>query len=441
MEITINSNPTEKKNIKENKGIIGKGSKPAGAFKGKARKQKISRRRVFMRINQNISAMTAWRALKTTDRHTGRTMEKLSSGLRINRAADDAAGLAISERMRSQIIGLEQSVSNAQDGISLIQTAEGALDETHAILNRIRELTIQAANEVNEKGDVLKIQDEVNALIEEIDRISKTTEFNTKTLIDGNLDHLELQIGANAGQSIEIALKNMDAEALGLVEGSGEEEEEINLISFLLEEEKEIDFSQVAYQEVSGQFYTEGHVIGFSSDNYYVAEKFISAGGTIYNTADQVQAGNFVTVEKVIESLDQETLEERYSTGDKSENYYFTEGGTVLYEPGQSFENPGEQQTITNTEFGNLIQILDGAIDRVSEFRSELGAAQNRLEHTISNLEVARENLSAAESRIRDADMALKMMELTRHQIMKQAGTAMMAQANMRPQAILQLLG
>ncbi len=290
-----------------------------------------------MRINQNIAAINAWRNLGMTDRAMGRTMEKLSSGLRINRAADDAAGLAISERMRSQVNGLDRAVANAQDGISLIQTAEGALDETHAALHRIRELTIQAANQVNEIGDVEKIQDEVDQLVMEIDRIASTTEFNTKKLLDEN-STITLQIGANEGQTMQVNLQAMGANDL---------------------------------------------VIGLTTDD-----------------------GNIT-------------------------------GRTIGF-----IDTSGTDDVVVNpSAFDGFIELLDDAIDEVSSFRSELGSYQNRLEHTINNLEVASENLTAAESRIRDADMAAEMMSMTRHQIMTQAGTAMLAQANMRPQSVLQLLG
>ncbi len=302
-----------------------------------------------MRINQNIAAINAWRNLGMTDRAMGKTMEKLSSGLRINRAADDAAGLAISERMRSQVRGLDKAVENAQSGISLIQTAEGALDETHAALHRIRELTIQAANEVNEDGDVQKMQDEISQLQAEINRIATTTEFNTKNII-GPVDvtdtsafdeTITLQIGANEGQTMEISLQDMRATQIGLA--------------------TDVDGVSASDIENVGD-------IKFASDGALEAD------------------------------VDQEY-------------------------------------------FSAAIQIIDQAIDDVSSFRSELGSYQNRLEHTINNLEVASENLTAAESRIRDADMAAEMMSMTRHQIMTQAGTAMLAQANMRPQSVLQLLG
>ncbi len=277
-----------------------------------------------MRIQTNIESLNAYRNLNTTNRAMSRSLERLSSGFRINRAADDAAGMAISEKMRSQIGGLRQAVRNAQDGISLIQTAEGALNETHTILQRIRELAVQAATETYDDSDVAALQEEVSQLIEELDRIADETEFNQKTLLDGSLDStaeggesLNIHIGANAGQSIAVDIGDMSASALGI------------------------------------------------------------------DTIDLRDAG-------------------------------------------------GADAAIT---------AVSTAIDDVSSQRSELGAVQNRLDHTITNLEVAAENLTAAESRIRDVDMAAEMMDFTKNQILTQAGVAMLAQANMAPQAVLQLLG
>ncbi len=274
-----------------------------------------------MRIQTNIESLNAYRNLNTTNRAMSRSLERLSSGFRINRAADDAAGLAISEKMRSQIRGIGQAVRNAQDGISLIQTAEGALNETHAILQRMRELAVQAATETYEAGDVATLQEEITELVEELDRIANNTEFNQKTLLDGSLtlegegEGLTIHIGANAGQSIVVGIDDMSASELGI-------------------------------------------------DMVNVAE-----------------------------------------------------------------------------DAGAAITAISAAIDDVSSQRSTLGAVQNRLEHTITNLEVAAENLTGAESRIRDVDMAAEMMEFTKNQILTQAGVAMLAQANMAPQAVLQLLG
>ncbi|MGB4025992.1 MAG: flagellin [Bacillota bacterium] len=275
-----------------------------------------------MRINTNISALNAWKNLAITDGLMAKSLEKLSSGYRINRAADDAAGLAISEKMKAQTRGLRQAVRNAQDGISLIQTAEGALNEVHAILQRMRELVVQAGNGIYESDDLQMIQDEINQLVDEIDEISTRTEFNTKKLLDGTVaTGISLQIGANAGQVMEISIAKMDSQSLG------------------------------------------------------------------------VQGVNIVP----------------------------PTDGTV--------------------DIDAQIKAIDGAIKLVSQERSKLGAYQNRLEHTINNLNTAAENLEAAGSRIRDVDMALEMANFTRHQILQAAGTAMLAQANLTPQSILKLLG
>ncbi|MGB3973843.1 MAG: flagellin Hag, partial [Peptococcia bacterium] len=283
-----------------------------------------------MRINHNISALNTWRSLAQTDGALGKSLEKLSSGFRINRAGDDAAGLAISEKMRAQIKGLNMAARNAQDGISLIQTAEGALAETHSILQRMRELLVQANNGINDDtadtGDLAKIQAEIKQLYNEIDGIRDRTEFNGKTLLDGTFSatgsgtDMVFQIGANANQSLTINIEDMGANKLG----------------------------------------TSGIKI------------------------------NAIDVEAF---------------------------GT------------------TATSFDKQLEAIDAAINTVSETRANLGANQNRLEHTIINLQTSAENLTAAESRIRDVDMAAEMMEFTKQSILAQAGTAMLAQANQRPQS------
>lgn len=271
-----------------------------------------------MRINHNISALNAWRNLTATDGALSKSLERLSSGYRINRAADDAAGLAISEKMRAQIGGLNKAQQNAQDAISLLQTAEGALNETHSSLQRMRELAVQAANGTMTNEDRNQLQAEVDQLISEVQRIATTTEFNTKKLLTGqSFTNAQFQVGANANQAMTITISAMTKGALGV-------------------------------------------------------------SGLKISTVSKATAA---------------------------------------------------------------ITTLDTAINRVSTVRSKLGAYQNRLEHTVANLGVASENLTAAESRIRDLDMAKEMAEFTRTQILSQAGTAMLAQANMKSQTVLKLLG
>ena len=285
-----------------------------------------------MRINNNVMALNAHRQLAINQSNASKSMEKLSSGVRINRAGDDAAGLAISEKMRGQIRGLKQAQRNAQDGISLIQTAEGALNETHAILQRMRELAVQAATDTNTDTDRKEIQKEINQLLEEIDRIANDTEFNTQKLLDGTFQGKVIHIGANEGQSMEITIASMTTADLGTDTGT--------LKSL------EVDVESA------------------------------SSGGV----------------------LDQDSAD-------------------------------------------SAITIINDAIEQVSAERSKLGAIQNRLEHTIANLGTSAENLQAAESRIRDLDMAEEIMAFTKNQILQQAATAMLAQANMAPQSVLQLLG
>ncbi|NAP00315.1 flagellin Hag [Halomonas sp. MG34] len=284
-----------------------------------------------MIINHNIAALNAHRQLGANQGATQNSLEKLSSGLGINKAGDDAAGLAISEKMRGQIKGLEMASKNAQDGVSLIQTAEGALNETHSILQRMRELTVQAGNTAtqDEATDLEAIQSEIGSLIEELGGeagskgISDRTQFNGKNLLDGTFTNETLQIGANEGQQLEVSIEDMSASALG---------------------------------------------------------------------SETVKMNSIDVTDFETESFD------------------------------------------------NQLAGIDEAINQVSTQRSSLGAVQNRLEHTINNLGTSQENLTAAESRIRDVDMAKEMMNFTKNNILSQAAQSMLAQANQQPQGVLQLL-
>ncbi|MFS0688512.1 flagellin Hag [Sporosarcina sp. 179-K 8C2 HS] len=293
-----------------------------------------------MRINHNIAALNTHRQLGANNMQASKNLEKLSSGLKINRAGDDAAGLAISEKMRGQIRGLDMAQKNAQDGISLIQTAEGALNETHSILQRARELAVQSANDTNTQTDRSELQKELNQLLEEVDRIADNTEFNTKKLLNGDRNGsatdqgLVFHIGANNGQKVLLEISSMKTDAIGTkASGSGSTAVTAKMISTLKD-----------------------------------------SGITTQANADAA------------------------------------------------------------------ITTLNDAIEAVSGERSKLGAMQNRLEHTINNLGTSSENLTAAESRIRDVDMAKEMMEFTKNNILTQAAQAMLAQANQQPQGVLQLL-
>ncbi len=366
-----------------------------------------------LRINQNIAAYNAHRNLTQTDNSLSKSLERLSSGLRINRAADDAAGLSISEKLRSQVRGLQQASRNAQDGISLIQTAEGALAETHSILQRMRELAVQAANGSLTDTDRNAIQEEVTALITEVTRIADTTSYNNQKLLQGGL-----------GSSITVLGDS-------LVAASG-----------------------IASIESVGATPGSGYALSYASDdktlsltNGTTTESVVITPPSGFNTAVVTFAslGIKVTVNSAIGNQDIASGSGGFTVSSGSmplqiganaeENISVSIGNMSAGGLGINAVNVGTTSTAVSA-----ISILDMAIDAVSTQRSKLGAVQNRLEHTISNLGVAQENLAASESRIRDVDMAAEMVSFTRNQIMIQAGTAMLAQANAVPQTVLQLL-
>ena len=271
-----------------------------------------------MVVQHNMNALNANRQLNISTGSLSKSTEKLSSGYRINKAADDAAGLSISEKMRSQVRGLNRASTNAQDGISLVQTAEGALNETHSILQRMNELATQAANDTNTSIDRTAIQEELTQLTSEIDRIQSSTQFNTMNLLDGTFKGKNLQVGALCGQQISISINQMNASSLG---------------------------------------------IGYSTIK---VTSFSAAGASMSK--------------------------------------------------------------------------IQSAIDQVSSQRAKLGAIQNRLEHTVNNLDTTSENTQAAESRIRDTDMATEMVQYSATNIIQQAGQSMLSQANSQTQGVLSLL-
>ncbi len=279
-----------------------------------------------MVVNTNVLALNSHRNLSSVGSMQAKSSARLSSGMRINSAADDAAGLAISEKMRSQIRGLDMAAKNAQDGVSMVQTAEGAMQEIGNMTQRIRELTVQASNDTNEASDRSKIADEVDQLVQEITEMSKRTEFNKKTLgtgaFSGSGNGVFLQVGANGGQSIKFNIGSTTASSLGLT-----------------------------------------------------------------SIASSIKASG------------------------------------------------AKASTISG-----LLSKIDKAISTVTDQRASLGAVQNRLEYTINSLKISSENLSASESRIRDTDMAKEMMNLTKSNVLQQAATSMLAQANQAPQNVLQLL-
>ena len=416
-----------------------------------------------MRINHNIAALNTYRQLSLNTTSGSKSLEKLSSGFRINRAGDDAAGLAISEKMRGQIRGLNQASRNAQDGISLIQTAEGALDETHAILQRMRELAVQSATDTNTEADRSNIQDEIDQLASEITRISETTQFNTMNLLDGSFGDKKFHIGANSEQNVDLAIKNMSAEALK-VAGGGRE---------LATKVTDIEFKGVA---VTNALKVGDNIIAVDIDGtYYAVEDVVvdAEGGLVavkdakeytLKTDGTTFDGKLVTEGKILMgdvAVDVLKDDSGAVVAAKLDSAYYVledielnaEGTAVVAKTGATdlvSSVEGAQEYIETTKGGinvstqpaadKAITTINDALENVSKERSKLGAIQNRLEHTIKNLDTSAENLQASEARIRDVDMAKEMMEFTKQNILQQAAQAMLAQANQAPQGVLQLL-
>ncbi|MEK5035992.1 flagellin [Paenibacillus sp. FSL R7-0302] len=379
-----------------------------------------------MIINHNIAALNTHRQLASNTANTNKNIEKLSSGLRINRAGDDAAGLAISEKMRGQIRGLDQASRNSQDGISLIQTAEGALSETHSMLQRMRELTVQSNNGTNTADDLTSIQKEITALSDEITRVATKTEFNTKTLLNGSLGTKAadgtvaiadlttagITVSANGVKPTETITFAVDATthkitATGTNSGVSQT---LDLGTGAVKSGANLNFDKL------------GLSLAFGADSTQAALNTLADGKTITTTGSslsfQIGANNNTTLSISIGDMTSSAL----GAGN---------GGTLT---------SISAVNVKTASFDDNLKVIDQAISQVSSQRADLGAWQNRLEHTINNLNASSENLSAAESRVRDVDMAKEMMEQTKNNILSQAAQAMLAQANQQPQGVLQLL-
>jgi len=398
-----------------------------------------------LRINQNIAAMNAYRNLSVTDGQMAKSLERLSSGFRINRAADDAAGLSISEGLRSQIGGLKTAVRNAQDGISVVQTAEGALSEVHSILQRMRDLAVQASNTGSQDTTArTAAQTELTQLNLELDRIGSTTRFGGQTLLNGSPASVTGAVtggttGALAGAAFQLVgtWKNASTGA------------NVTLVAA----------TTGTVSIANGTYTTAG-----------AYQNALQSGVDATLTASGIAAGS---VKATVSDDGGGVWKVSLTTASLSVGTTFTTGtsttpgviaATTSTSQANAFNgtfqigaNTGEQVAISFTGVSSTglgtngldlvnsaaaaITTIDSAIASVSTTRATLGAYQNRFEHTINNLNVTVENLSASESRIRDTDMAAEMVNFTRSQILSQAGTAMLAQANAQPQSVLKLLG
>ena len=471
-----------------------------------------------MIINHNISALNTYRQLTVNNNASSKSLEKLSSGYRINRAGDDAAGLAISEKMRGQIRGLNMASKNAQDGISLIQTAEGALNETHSILQRMRELAVQASNGTNTNEDRAELQKEIEQLKSEINRISTDTEFNTKKLLDGSISNNAKLDDTNAAKLLDVKVVNDNISAgdytisIEVNETTALIDLEHNTTNETKADDVELSASEnplgvgkytLVLTALSGEtdHYdavlkdATGKVVASRSDVNITnagGEATLDIGGLTFTWNDNSSGGggggddtstvsagsteviisaNFTVT---VADADGKQVDSKTVSGNTtgtvnvgglaiSFNTSLTndESKATVETDAVSFQigaNAGQYTKLSISDMSSkalgvdgidlstaesaseAITTIDQAIQSVSSERAKLGAIQNRLEHTINNLGTSAENLTAAESRIRDVDMAKEMMEFTKNSILQQAAQAMLAQANQMPQGVLQLL-
>ena len=368
-------------------------------------------------INTNVMSLNAQRNLATNSASLGTTIQRLSSGLRINSAKDDAAGLAISERFTTQIRGLNQAARNANDGISLAQTAEGAMAEIGNNLQRIRELAVQSSNATNSQTDRDALQAEVSQLQSEIQRVATQTEFNGTKLLDGNFSGQAFQVGANAGQLITVdAIASAQTNALGNTLLAGK----TGTAAATDAATSGLSINGVAIDNVTAQ--------GSAAATGAAIVKAINAKTSATNVVASLDSSNKIVLTSIKEGASivvaGSNAGDGIGTGTTTATSKFTSDVNI-----SSFA--GAQQAIL---------IMDNALTAVNSSRAQLGAIQNRFSSVISNLNTTSENLSASRSRIRDTDFAKETAELTRTQILTQAGTAMLAQANQAPQSVLSLL-
>lgn len=463
-----------------------------------------------MIINTNMNALNAHRNMGINNTQAGKSMEKLSSGLRINRAGDDAAGLAISEKMRGQIRGLDQASRNSQDGISMIQTAEGALNETHNILQRMRELSVQSSNDTNTEADRTEIQKEIQQLTEEIDRIGNNTEFNTQKLLNGEKnDGITTTTKGSAGKAAEagiVGVYEIDLAAItnnveidgqtfnynAVTPGAGEFNDAASLKTAIEANASikgnyvvTVSGSKITLTQAGGKETSAGaNVVGATSNQVTAGKEAVAAvpakPGVIKFEAGkdglEIDGRKFTKEQiedtaKFQDAIDASSLAGKYTVIRNGNEITLTQTTASASEKspeikGQKTEGiqlqigANEGQTISvamndmraealginmlnvtnKVNASDAITVVDEAIKNVSAERSKLGAVQNRLEYTTKNLDNTSENLTAAESRIRDVDMAKEMLNFSKNNILNQAAQSMLAQAKSQPEGVLQLL-
>ncbi|WP_127563706.1 flagellin [Stenotrophomonas indicatrix] len=391
-------------------------------------------------INTNTMSLNAQRNLSTSGSSLATTIQRLSSGSRINSAKDDAAGLAISERFGTQIRGTDVAIRNANDGISLAQVAEGSLTEIGNNLQRVRELSVQAANATNSASDRKALQAEVTQLVSEIDRVAKQSDFNGTKLLDGSFSSQLFQVGANAGQAIAID-KTIDAKANAL----GGAKFDTNALA-LADPGTNADFSTsglsingVAIANVSVKQGADAAATGKASREALVTAINAKIGET--GVYAEVNGTTGVTLTSVKDSTNADgsfkaiTATPGTWTGATAPTFTAT---TAAAAPASKFTSDLDVSTVKGAQ--QAMEVVDKALSAINSTRADLGAVQNRFTSVVANLQTSSENLSASRSRIKDTDFAKETAELTRTQILQQAGTAMLAQANQVPQGVLSLL-
>lgn len=392
-----------------------------------------------MRINQNIQAFNAYRNLSTTNTAMGKSLEKLSSGFRINRAADDAAGLVISQGLRAQVSGLKQATRNAQDGISVVQTAEGALNEVHSMLNRMRDLAVQSVNASNDTDARTAANNEITELKSEISRIATQTKFGSQPLLDGSYGLSPSTTSANvaaatvtltAGDTFNFTVDGVAVTTAAVTAGEAGAYTGNDLATFI-QDEVRAGLLGAGRADLADKFTVKAETAGagFSLS--------VEQGGgfdiTVAGRAGNAALTGAVTFAAPVAS-----------SGTAAEFQVGANAGETISVSGFNLSAVATALTgdvLTAATATTFIGQIDSQITNVSGARGKLGAVQNRFESTINNLQVTTENLAASESRIRDTDMALEMVSFTRHQVLTQAGTAMLGQANQLPQSVLRLLG
>jgi flagellin len=378
-------------------------------------------------VNTNVSAMTAQRYLGQATEATGKSMERLSTGSKINSAKDDAAGLQISNRLMTQSRGLDVAVRNANDGISMAQTAEGSMQETTSILQRMRDLSLQSSNGSNSSDDRVAIQEEVTALKDEINRIAETTSFGGTKLMNGTFGSRSIQVGADSGEAVQLTLTDTRADAMNSTSTKGTAGVESSW-------------------EVSDAMATEDLKINGTAVQIKAGDDIEELATKINGAVDNVNASvSTIKVDdgtgKMVEKLALQVV------ADSDQEVKF-EGAATVAALGMTDAAAGtggaSVQKIDVTTVGGsqqAVAVLDNALKQIDSDRANLGASQNRLSHTINNLENVNENVSASNSRIRDTDFAKETTEMTKNQILSQASSSILAQAKQAPQAALNLLG